>query len=72
MQSFYCKNKDLSQVFVNRLAKSFSKDVKAMSKKFLNQGFDKKGLSNTFSKFKTKYLYKWSKYGIDINDFKSF
>ena len=57
---------------INSDAKSFSKDVKAMSKKFLNQGFDKKGLSNTFSKFRTKYLYKWSKYGIDINDFKSF
>ena len=56
---------------INSEAKLFLKDVKEMSKKFLKQGFDKDGLNNIFSKFRNKYLYKWSKYGIDINDFKS-
>jgi len=56
---------------INSEATSFFKDVKAMSKKFLNQGFSKDELAKTFSKFRKKYLYKWSKYGIDITYFKS-
>ena len=53
---------------INLEASSFAKDVKEMTVKFIKQCFDKDMLKNTYSKFRDKYLFKWSKYGVDVSD----
>ena len=53
---------------INLEDNSFAADVKEMTAKFMKQGFDKDMLKSTFIKFKDKYLFKWSKFGIDISD----
>ena len=53
---------------INLEAKSFFKDVREMTLKFIKQGYKQEALKDTFFKFSYKYLYKWSKYGIDITD----
>ena len=54
---------------INLEIKSFVADVKDMTDKFICQGFITDMLKNTFRKFRDKYLYKWSKFGVDISDF---
>ena len=51
---------------INLNVKSFIHDVKVMTQKFLQQGFIKKILMNTYLKFCRTYLYRWSKFGVDL------
>ena len=53
---------------INLEASSFTADVKEMTTKFAKQGFDKYTLKSTFFKFRDRYLFKWSKFGIDMSD----
>ena len=54
---------------INQDISSFITDVKNMTAIFLNQGFDKDILKETFLKFSDKNLFKWGKYGSDITTF---
>ena len=51
---------------INSGIDTFYKDVKNMTIKLSRQCFENKTLLDTFIKFSIKYLYKWSKYGLDI------
>ena len=51
---------------INSTMDTFYKDVKSMAGKFTTQGFVLQKLLDTCLKFSDKYLYKWSKYGLDI------
>ena len=53
---------------INQNIESFLVDVKVMTLELLKQGFIKDRLRNTYYKFCEKYLYKWSKYGVDITN----
>ena len=53
---------------INLEASSFAADVKEMTAKFANQGFDKYTLKSTYFKFRERYLFKWSKFGNDMSD----
>ena len=51
---------------INSSMDTFHIDVKTMAGKLIKQGFINTKLTDTFLKFSDKYLYKWSKYGLDI------
>ena len=53
---------------INLEVRSFLSDVKDMTAKFIKQGFIKDMLKNTYLNFRDKYLYKWSKFGVDISN----
>ena len=48
---------------INQSKNDFIKDIKVMTSKFLNQGFEKNMLKHVFLKFCIRYFYMWSKYG---------
>ena len=52
---------------INLNSDTFCNDVKLMVDKFIKQGFDTGKLLDTFLKFATRYLFKWSKFGTDIS-----
>ena len=51
---------------INQELNPFISDVKVMTNKLLDQGFNISMLHNMFLKFSNKYLFKWGKYGSDI------
>ena len=51
---------------INLNMDTFYKDVKLMVDKLVKQGFIYERLLDTFLKFSMQYLYKWSKFGLDI------
>ena len=51
---------------INLYVKDFINNVKAMTYKFLQQGFLKKLLVHTYLKFCNMYYYRWSKFGADL------
>ena len=51
---------------INSSIDTFYTDVKEMADKLVKQGFLHKQLLHTFRNFSTKYLHKWSKFGVDI------
>ena len=54
---------------INLEISSFIADIKDMTAKFVRQGFISDMLKSTYLKFRDMYLYKWSKFGVDISDF---
>ena len=54
---------------INQSVNAFINDVKCMTAKFLNQGFERQRLIDVYALFSTKYWFKWSKYGVDITSF---
>ena len=51
---------------INSNYKHFASDIKSMNDRFLAQGFEKKQLFRKYMDFCDKFLYKWSKFNIDI------
>ena len=51
---------------INSKHKHFAGDIKSMNDRFLAQGFEKKQLFLKYMEFCDKFLYKWSKFNIDI------
>ena len=54
---------------INCEINSFISDVKGMTGKFLKQGFIRNMLKSIFWKFRNNYLFKWSKFGVEITDY---
>ena len=48
---------------INQNKNNFIKDIRAMTLKFCDQGFNNDMLRHVFLKFGLRYFYKWSKYG---------
>ena len=51
---------------INQKYNNFLTDVRKMTEKFSKQGFDLTKLKTLYTNFCIKFLYKWSKYGVNI------
>ena len=51
---------------INLSINNFINDVNKMTHKFLNQGFSKEKLVKKYEQFLSKFMYKWSKYNVDM------
>ena len=54
---------------INQKHFSFISDIKTMTSKFVSQGFHMSLLKGVYLKFCYKFMFKWSKYGVDLSTF---
>ena len=54
---------------INQKHTSFISDIKTMTSKFVIQGFHMPLLKGVYLKFCYKFMFKWSKYGVDLSTF---
>ena len=54
---------------INQTYHSFLSDIKTMTQKFVRQGFLIPILKGIFNKYCYKFMFKWSKYGVDLPTF---